>query len=149
MEENWKPNPEILAIVKTGLDDLKTRVKFIEPEDDEDKYTQWTEHLVDKWPSGSVRLRLDFELLDDVEMSNEQVLDQMFEAAAVDLADLFENGDTSNLDDDPLLSAHDGSIKRGKDLKSIHIPNHVVYREHKPNRYEYTVYLIITTEWSE
>lgn len=150
MTDSWTPDPQILALVNAALDDLKTRTEFVEPAEGEDKYTQWTERVsTAEYPLDCARMRLDFELVDDSGLTDSQTLDVMFEFLSVDLADLLERGDTSQYVD-PLLSGYDGAKKRGKQLKSVHIPSSVIYREHKPgkNTFEYTTYLLLTAEWA-
>jgi hypothetical protein len=149
--EDWEPDPQILALVNAALDDLKTRTEFVEPDEGEDKYSpQWTKEVSPaEYPPDCARMRLDFELVDESELTNSQILDVMFEFLSVELADLLERGDTSQLTD-PLLAVYDGSRKRGKQLKSVHIPSSVIYREHKPgkNTFEYTTYWLLTAEWA-
>lgn len=148
MEENdWTPDPHILEVVKTELDRLRGVIEFKEPSGD--KYEQWTKTIeANPYPLGCARLRLDFELVEDVDDRGE-ALKLMFDFIALDLTDLLENGDSEDYSN-PFFAAYDGAKKRGKKLESISIPSAVLYREHKPFKqsYEYTMYLLLTSEWS-
>ena len=149
--EEWELDPQILAVVNKELDRLKDTIEFVHPADGEDKYGQWIERIeASPYPAGCARLRLDWELVDQPKiLGDEHVLDRMFQFVAIDIADLLENGDTSN-HTDPLFQALDGKNKLGKELLSIHIPSAVIYKEYKPSKEstEFTFYLLLVPKWS-
>lgn len=98
------------------------------------------------------RLRLDWELSHEFfeEEGNHWDMPEIFDLMGiqmkVDLEDLIENGDTTIVSD-PLLKTFDGSKKRGSEPKDVQIIKTVTTRGVGRGVIEYTVYILLYTEW--
>jgi len=97
------------------------------------------------------RLRLDWERNNEYALPDEKdkIFDLMFFQMQFDLLDLIVNGDVSQ-SRDPLLSAINGSKKRGQEPVEIEIISGTLYSEYKERKdaTEYTVYVLMYVKWA-
>lgn len=98
-------------------------------------------------PTGT-RLRLDFEVTDELEFTGHGPADLMVIQMKEDLLDVIENGDTS-LTSDPLLKAMDGAVVRGVQPVGVTIKYAKMFAEEKKYLHTvyYTLFINLYVEW--
>jgi hypothetical protein len=156
--ETWVPDPQILAVVKRKMEEVKPFLleknnvpDFIDgaPRRDHIVYNGIQDY------EGTAMLRLDWELeVDEVktmaeESRKEYIVDLMIEQMTLDLADLLENGNKTH-PEHPLLGALDGKKKVSKELSDITLGDIALYKEYVPKKksVEYTVYTRVGPVWA-
>lgn len=158
-ETTDKPFDErIFLMCDKAIETALEKVEEVEQTDKDRKesYAHWKMENPDllEWPW--VNLRLDWEIS---RTANDEAAEEgvfpldlakplLSLAMSTDLADLAENGDSSDASD-PLLKMADGSKKLGKTLDSVDIAAMKIFAQWKPvkDATEYTVYLAAKFNW--
>lgn len=155
-EDNWTPDPQIKEVVDRRMAEVRQQiVDGFEAATPEQSQKDAEIYVGDQKVLGTVPMRMDFEIVTDEfdgltdEQGRDKVMDLMLERFAIDLCDIFENGDT-HLKTDPFLGALDGKKVVGRELKDVTLGSILLYKEAKPKKktVEYTLYVRIGAVWA-